>query len=95
MDLMPTEAARDSSEVLSVVMAVVAKVLDRDLPADTQPAQRLDDLGLDSTRVLELLMDLEDSLQVEFDIDTLEQHNVETIGSVADYVLETMAGTAP
>jgi acyl carrier protein len=89
------QAGVDRVAVLATIRAVLAKVLERELPPTTEETPLLSGLGLDSTRVLEMLMDLEDGLRIEFDIDTLEQRNVETIGTLADYVVATMDGTSP
>ncbi|MFI5776801.1 acyl carrier protein [Nocardia sp. NPDC051570] len=51
-----------------------------------------DDLGLDSTSALELLMRIEDETGIEFDDDTLEQQHFETVGSLVGYTLEQLEG---
>lgn len=43
-------------------------------------------LGLDSTGVLDLLMNLEDELGVEIEADTLELADFATVGSLVSYV---------
>jgi acyl carrier protein len=43
-------------------------------------------LGLDSTGVLDLLMNLEDELGVEIEADTLELTDFATVGSLVGYV---------
>jgi acyl carrier protein len=85
----PDSTAR--AAVLDTIRSVLATVLDRELPSTTEDTRLLDGLGLDSTRVLELLMELEDALSVEFDIDALEQSDVESLGSLADFVELTRA----
>src|SRR5262249_35369874 len=61
--------------IVSSVAAALARVLGRDAATVTPSSRLFDDLGLDSTSVLELLLELEDELGVEFDADTLEQHH--------------------
>jgi acyl carrier protein len=51
-----------------------------------------DDLAFDSTSVLELLMQLEDTLGIEFDPFTLEPQDFETVGSLVDYVIRQSGG---
>jgi acyl carrier protein len=79
----------DRDHILATVRDVLARVLGHDLPAADESTSLLDGLGLDSTRVLELLMEIEESLDVELDIDRLEQRDVETIGSLTDFVAST------
>lgn len=77
-------------ELIAAITTAVARVLKRD-PAGIEAGTRLfDDLGLDSTSVLELLMELEGELDVEFDADTLEQHHFATVESLAGYVQSQM-----
>ncbi|WP_446750374.1 acyl carrier protein [Streptomyces sp. AC1-42T] len=74
--------------VVTRINESLGQVLNRDLePGDDSP-RLFDDLGLDSTSVLELLMRLEDELGIEFDTDSLEQHHFENVGTLADYVIE-------
>ena len=72
--------------VVDIITVALARVLRRDA-ADITPETRLfQDLGLDSTTVLELLMDIEGELCIELDADTLEQDHFETVNSLAGYV---------
>ncbi|MEE3918891.1 acyl carrier protein [Micromonospora sp. BRA006-A] len=70
-----------------MIDAVVA-VLNRDSVQVTEQTRLMDELGLDSTNVLELLMHIEDRLNVVIDSDTLEQHHFESVATLADYVIE-------
>lgn len=92
-DLTTTPPTQPGDELISAVRDAVARVVERD-PAEIGPASQLfDDLGLDSTSALELLMEIESSLDVEFDFDTLEQHHFFTVRSLAGYVQSQMDGT--
>lgn len=88
---MSVEPADDRGRVLATVSAVLAKVLGRALPSLADETALIDDLGLDSTQVLELLMDLEEKLGVEFDFDVLEQDDIETLGSITNFALAAVA----
>lgn len=84
---MTTQLRDDRQRVLDSVVTALRGVLDQaDIPA-TEHTRLFDELGLDSTSVLELLMGLEDALGVEFDPDSLEQSHFETVGSLTDYIL--------
>jgi acyl carrier protein len=58
-------------------------------PAVTPHSRLLEDLGLDSTGLMELLMDLEEAIGFEVDVDALEPGAFQTVGSLADYVART------
>lgn len=71
--------------VIAGITGALGAVLERDvddLPADT----RLADAGLDSTGVLELLMQLEDTFGIEFDTENLEMRHFESVRSLAAFV---------
>jgi acyl carrier protein len=51
-----------------------------------------EDLGVDSTSALELLMRIEDETGIEFDDDTLEEQHLETVGSLVGYTLDQLKG---
>ncbi|HVX42536.1 MAG TPA: acyl carrier protein [Mycobacteriales bacterium] len=85
---MTTASDLDRSSVVASVANAVAQVLQRDPSTITEDTRLFDDLGLDSTTVLQLLMNLEDELDAEFDSDTLEQHHFDTVGTLAQYVIE-------
>ncbi|AVT32054.1 MULTISPECIES: acyl carrier protein [unclassified Plantactinospora] len=81
-----TSYVEPGEELLDLVRRAIAQVLDRD-PAEIGPDSRLfDDLGLDSTSALELLMEIEADSGVEFDMDTLEQHHFTSVRALAGYV---------
>ncbi|MEU4442297.1 acyl carrier protein [Actinosynnema sp. NPDC050801] len=76
--------------IVGAITAVLAQVLDYELPELTEQSRLFDELGLDSTGVFELLMQLEEALEVEFDTDNLEMAHFETVRSLADFVAAEM-----
>jgi acyl carrier protein len=54
----------------------------------------LTELGLDSTRALEVLMDLEQHAQFEVDADQLDPMVFVTVGSLIDYVVMRLRRTS-
>jgi acyl carrier protein len=71
----------------------IAKVCDCP-PADVQPDTRLDDLGVDSLAVAEIIVELEIELDVELPVHLLRQlDRVETVGDVADQLRVALDGT--
>jgi acyl carrier protein len=77
------------TQVVAAIGSALDDVLDGELSAVTEEA-RLFDLGLDSTGVLELLLQLEDRLGVEFDTESLEMAHFETVRTLADFVSTEM-----
>lgn len=76
----------DHAHVVSSIAAALARVLNRDTAGITEDTRLFDDLGLDSTAVLELLMQLEDELGLVLDTDNLEQRHFETVGTLAEFL---------
>jgi acyl carrier protein len=76
----------ERERIVSAITSVLAQVLDYELPDLTEQSRLFDELGLDSTGVFELLMQLEETLEVEFDTDNLEMAHFETVRSLADFV---------
>lgn len=82
----PPAVSEPADETYRSVIRALAEVLRRDL-SDVGPQTRLfEDLNLDSTSVLELLMAIEEELGVEFDADDLEQSHFATVESLTRYV---------
>ncbi|MGW5555938.1 acyl carrier protein [Micromonospora sp. NPDC003944] len=75
-----------TSDITGVVVGALGQMLGRD-PESIAPQLRLfEDLSFDSTSVLELLIQLEAELDVEFDTDTLEPTDFETVAALVSYV---------
>jgi diaminopimelate decarboxylase len=79
-DAMPREA------LLGSVAVVLGRVLKQDLPELTEEVRLMEDLNLDSTSVLELLLELEDELDIQIDVEGIEQADFATVGALADLV---------
>ena len=84
-----TSMATTRDKVVTAIGSALGTVLDRELPELTETT-RLFDLGLDSTSVLELLLELEEDLDWEFDAENLRMDHVETVGALADFVSSTL-----
>jgi acyl carrier protein len=74
-------------EVIAPITVALSEVLQRDLDGLTYDTRLFDDLNLDSTTIIELLMALEDVLGVLVDPDTLAPDHFTTVGALADYVI--------
>jgi acyl carrier protein len=73
--------------VLQPITLALGEVLERDLENLTDETRLFEDLNLDSTTIIELLMTLEDVLGIAVDPDTLAPEHFATVGSLADYVI--------
>ncbi|MEU5322629.1 acyl carrier protein [Streptomyces sp. NPDC047461] len=82
----------DTADLYGRAVATIADSLAKAMQVDaatiTENSRLFDELGLDSTTVLGLLMTIEEELGMEFDTDDLEQHHFETVGSLAALVRE-------
>ncbi|MFF9089447.1 acyl carrier protein [Streptomyces sp. NPDC014991] len=76
----------DRARYLDAVRQGLTEVLNKDVSGAEEGARLFDDLGLDSSSALELLIAIEEVLDVQFDADELEMTHFETVGSLADFV---------
>lgn len=75
-----------STDIESALKAALTEVLKRQLPELTVQTRLFSDLALDSTSVIELLMALEDTLNLQIDADELTPDVFETFGALTAYV---------
>jgi len=74
------------AEARELITDVLARVLRQEPSGLTEDTLLLEELGLDSTGLLEALMELEDSAGFEADVDELDPAIFKTVGSLTDYV---------
>ena len=84
----------DRAEILLQLRSSLSEVLNREGPELREDANLFDDLALDSTSVIELLMSLEDTVGLEIDPEELAPEVFKTVASLADYVEAGFARTA-
>ncbi|MCW6007301.1 acyl carrier protein [Micromonospora sp. CPCC 205371] len=80
-------AAPDRERVVEAILDLLRSVLGADASAVTEDAKLFDELGLDSTGVLDLMLQLEDALGIEFDTDNLQLEHFGSVRTLADYVM--------
>lgn len=73
-------------DVIAKIEEALSEVLMRTINGLPEDTRLFEDLQLDSTAVLELLMALEDNVGFEVDPDNLDMADFKTIGTLADYV---------
>ena len=71
--------------VVEVMAAVLADLLQRSEPV-TEDSRLMDDLDMDSTLGLELLLETEDRLQIVIDVEQIDQEETLTVGAMATFV---------
>ncbi len=74
------------SEIVAHLRIALSAVLNREVGELTPAARLFEDLALDSTSVIELLMSLEDTIGLEIDPDDLGPEVFQTIGSLTEYI---------
>lgn len=85
----PTE----SDEIRTALQNGLAEVLRKEVPELDDGMRLFGDLALDSTGVIELLMELEDSLGLQVEPDDLTPEAFETVGSLIGYIRVCLEGT--
>ena len=76
----------DRSSVVKTITGALSEIMQREYSDVTEETRLFEDLHLDSTSVLTLLMALEDQTGIEVDPESLQMENFQTIGTLADYV---------
>jgi acyl carrier protein len=71
--------------VVDVMATVLANLLDRSEPI-TEDSRLMDDLDMNSTLGLELLLETEDQLQILIDVERMNQEQTLTVGDMATFV---------
>jgi acyl carrier protein len=84
----------ERNEIVAAVERSIAEVLRQEVKPLPESARLLEDLNLDSTALLELLMAVEDELSIEIDTSVMSIDDFATIGSLADHLTTAMQVTA-
>lgn len=74
------------AELVTAISGCLQDVLQRQLPDLDEETRLFEDLHLDSTTILELLMAIEEAVGVEFDMEALTMEHFRTVGTLADSV---------
>lgn len=76
-------------DVVSALETALTEVLDRPVSDLTGKTRLFDDLHLDSTTMLEMLMSLEDSIGLVVEPEDLDVDDFETVDTFTDFVVTT------
>jgi acyl carrier protein len=72
--------------VVESMHGLLPRVLGRELPDLTEDTSLFDELGLSSVTTLELLLELEEALDIQVDVEDIDQDDLRTVGTLADFV---------
>lgn len=74
------------TDLIKAISAALAEVMQREYPELAEDTRLFEDLHLDSTSILTLLMALEDAVGIEVDPENLVMDSFRTVGTLADYL---------
>ena len=71
---------------LDAIAVLLPRVLDSDALVVTPEMKLMEDLGLRSASMLELLLELEDNLDIQIDVEDIDGAAMTSVGDLADFV---------
>ena len=83
-----TERTELRRRVVDGIGELLPRVLKRELPEVPESTRLFDELGLSSVTTLELLLELEESLEIQIDVEDIDQGDLRSVGTLADFVAE-------
>ncbi|MEV7781083.1 acyl carrier protein [Kitasatospora sp. NPDC088351] len=72
--------------ILRSIGELLPRVLKRDLPEIPENACLFDDLGLTSAGTIELILEVEESLDIQVDVEQIGEDDLRSVTKLADYV---------
>ncbi len=76
----------ENTAVVESVESALTEVLEREVGGLTADVRLFEDLHLDSTSVMEMLMSLEDAMDIAIDPETLDMDDFQTVGTLTTYL---------
>ena len=76
----------DRPKLVAAIETALSEVLEREVTGLTEETRLFEDIHLDSTSVLELLMALEDLVEISVDPETLDMDDFKSVGTLANYL---------
>lgn len=77
----------DRQKIVAAIEAALSEVLETEVSGLTEETRFFDDLHLDSTSIMELLMSLEDEIDIVVDPETLDMDDFKSVGSFTSFLL--------
>jgi 3-oxoacyl-[acyl-carrier-protein] synthase-3 len=87
-----TEVTDLRTRVVDTLAVLLGRLLGGDLPAVSEDTRLFDELGLSSSKTLELLLALEDELDLQVDIEEIDRRDLASVGSLSDFVVANADG---
>ena len=72
--------------VFGSILTLLPGVMGRELPELSAETKLMEELGMRSASVLELLLGLEDDLEIAIDVEEIDEPNMRSVGDLADFV---------
>ncbi|HEY0641404.1 MAG TPA: phosphopantetheine-binding protein [Pseudonocardiaceae bacterium] len=72
--------------VIGSIAGLLPKVLRREVPPVPEDTGLFAELGLTSAATLELLLELEEDLEIQIDVEDIDQDDLRSVGTLADFV---------
>ncbi|KAA2264199.1 acyl carrier protein [Solihabitans fulvus] len=85
----------DRAAVVAAIGGALGDVMEREVPELTEDTRLFEDLRLDSSSILELLMLVEDATGITVDPEDLDMDHLKSVRSFADYVESRQAAGTP
>jgi acyl carrier protein len=73
-------------QVVSAVCTVLPRVLREESVVATEDTRLMEDLGLSSSSTLELMLELEDTLEIQINVEDIDREDFRTVGTLASFV---------
>ena len=80
------------TRVVEALGVLLGRMVGGDLPALSEETRLFDELGLSSSKTLELLLALEDELDLAVDIEDIDRRDLVSVGSLSDFVVANADG---
>jgi acyl carrier protein len=71
---------------LDAIAVVLPRVLEQEALVIAPEMKLMEDLGMRSASMLELLLELEDSLDIQIDVEDIDEAAMTSVGDLADFV---------
>jgi acyl carrier protein len=76
----------DRPKLVAAIETALSEVLEREVSGLTEDTRLFEDVHLDSTSILEMLMALEDIVGISVDPETLDMDDFKSVGTLANYL---------
>jgi 3-oxoacyl-[acyl-carrier-protein] synthase III len=82
-----TEVTALRTQVVDTLGVLLGRMLGAGLTDMSEQTRLFDELGLSSSKTLELLLSLEDELDLQVDVEEIDRRDLASLGSLADFVV--------